>query len=313
MNNPFQQAKLPLLLTITGPTACGKTALAVECAYRLQGEIISADSRQVFRGMDLGTGKDLEDYTVHGTTIPYHLIDIHEAGYEYNVYQFQNDFIAAYRDITQRNRTPILCGGTGLYIESIVRGYELSTAPVSERFRQSIAEKSDEELTERLSSLVKLHNHTDIETRERLVRALEIAEYQQQHPEDHVVLPPMRHLIIGVRYPRDIVVQRIGVRLQQRLENGMIEEVQRLIDHGVPIERLLRYGLEYKHVTRYLQKQCSYQEMVDNLYTDIRRFSKRQMTWFRRMERNGVDIHWIDGTKPLTEKADEVLQLYQNH
>ncbi len=313
MNSPSQQAASPLLLTITGPTACGKTALAAECAYRLQGEIISADSRQVFRGMDLGTGKDLEDYTVRGTDIPYHLIDIHEAGYEYNVYQFQNDFIAAFRDIVQRGKTPLLCGGTGLYVESIVRGYELSTAPVNESFRQSIAEQSDEELTARLAALVKLHNHTDTETRERLVRALEIAEYRQQHPEDHVILPPMRHLIIGVQYPRDMVVQRIGVRLQQRLEGGMIEEVQCLIDRGVPVERLLRYGLEYKHVTRYLLQQCSYQEMFDNLYTDIRRFSKRQMTWFRRMERNGVSIHWIDGTKPLDEKADEVLELYRNY
>ncbi len=313
MNSPSQQAASPLLLTITGPTACGKTALAAECAYRLQGEIISADSRQVFRGMDLGTGKDLEDYTVRGTDIPYHLIDIHEAGYEYNVYQFQNDFIAAFRDIVQRGKTPLLCGGTGLYVESIVRGYELSTAPVNESFRQSIAEQSDEELTARLAALVKLHNHTDTETRERLVRALEIAEYRQQHPEDHVILPPMRHLIIGVQYPRDMVVQRIGVRLQQRLEGGMIEEVQRLINRGVPVERLLRYGLEYKHVTRYLLQQCSYQEMFDNLYTDIRRFSKRQMTWFRRMERNGVSIHWIDGTKPLDEKADEVLELYRNY
>ncbi len=313
MNSPSQQAASPLLLTITGPTACGKTALAAECAYRLQGEIISADSRQVFRGMDLGTGKDLEDYTVRGTDIPYHLIDIHEAGYEYNVYQFQNDFIAAFRDIVQRGKIPLLCGGTGLYVESIVRGYELSTAPVNESFRQSIAEQSDEELTARLAALVKLHNHTDTETRERLVRALEIAEYRQQHPEDHVILPPMRHLIIGVQYPRDMVVQRIGVRLQQRLEGGMIEEVQCLIDRGVPVERLLRYGLEYKHVTRYLLQQCSYQEMFDNLYTDIRRFSKRQMTWFRRMERNGVSIHWIDGTKPLDEKADEVLELYRNY
>ncbi len=312
MNTILPHADAPLLLTITGPTACGKTALAAECAYRLHGEIISADSRQVFRGMDLGTGKDLDDYTVHGTDIPYHLIDIHDAGYEYNVYQFQNDFIAAFRDIVQRGKRPLLCGGTGLYVESIVRGYELSTAPVDERFRQSIAQQSDEALTARLAALVKLHNHTDTETRERLVRALEIAEYRQQHPEDHVVLPPMRHLIVGVHYPRHLVVQRIGTRLQQRLEGGMIEEVQQLIDNGVPTQRLLRYGLEYKHVTRYLLQQCSYREMFDNLYTDIRRFSKRQMTWFRRMERNGVAIHWIDGTQPLAHKADEVLQLYRN-
>jgi tRNA dimethylallyltransferase len=300
----------PVLLTITGPTACGKTALAVECAYRLNGEIISADSRQVFRGMDIGTGKDLKDYDIHGVHIPYHLIDIHEAGYEYNVYQFQNDFITAFNDIVSIEKTPIMCGGTGLYVESIVRGYALSDAPVSPSFRKSIEGKSDEELAKRLSLLVKLHNHTDTETHERLVRALEIAEYQQAHPENHVQLPNMEHVLVGVSYPRAVVVERIGLRLKQRLEEGMIEEVQNLIQQGVPTERLLRYGLEYKHITRYLLKQCSYQEMFENLYTDIRRFSKRQMTWFRRMERNGMPIHWVDGNKTLADKVDEILSLY---
>lgn len=297
------------LLTITGPTACGKTAVAAECAYRLQGEIISADSRQVFTGMDIGTGKDLKEYDIHGTHIPYHLINIRNAGEEYSVYQFHNDFKDALRDIVSRGKKPLLCGGTGLYIDSIIRGYELSDAPVDNDFRSSIASCSDEELTKRLASLVKLHNHTDTETRERLVRALEIAEYQKAHPERHTVLPPLQHVIVGINYPRQQVIERIGIRLRQRLDEGMINEVQGLIDAGVPVTRLLRYGLEYKHVTRYLLGQCTREQMEADLFTDIRRFSKRQMTWFRRMERNGVNIRWIDGTLPLDDKVCEILSL----
>ena len=299
------------LLTITGPTACGKTSLAAELAYQLGGEIISADSRQVFRGMDIGTGKDLADYHIHGVDIPYHLIDIHDAGYEYNVYQFQNDFIRAFNDIVARGRQPILCGGTGMYIEAVVKGYQLADAPIDPEFRQRMEVYSDEELTARLASLIKLHNHTDTETRDRLLRALEIQEYHLQHPDEYPHMPEMEHLIIGVSYPRAQVIERIGIRLRQRLEEGMVEEVQRLLDSGVPENRLLKYGLEYKHVTRYLRGDCTYEEMYDNLYTDIRRFSKRQMTWFRRMERQGIPIHWIDGTQPMEEKVQEVLRLFE--
>ena len=299
------------LLTITGPTACGKTSLAAELAYQLGGEIISADSRQVFRGMDIGTGKDLADYHIHDTDIPYHLIDIHDAGYEYNVYQFQNDFIRAFNDIVGRGRQPILCGGTGMYVEAVVKGYQLADAPIDPEFRQRMEAYSDEELTARLASLIKLHNHTDTETRDRLLRALEIQEYRLQHPDAYPHMPDMEHLIIGVSYPREKVVERIGIRLRQRLEEGMVEEVQRLLDSGVPAERLLRYGLEYKHVTRYLRRECSYEEMYENLYTDIRRFSKRQMTWFRRMERQGIPIHWIDGTQPMEAKVSEVMALFR--
>lgn len=297
------------LITITGPTACGKTSLAAELAYQLGGEIISADSRQVFRGMDIGTGKDLADYHIHGTDIPYHLIDIHDAGYEYNVYQFQNDFIRAFNDIVSRKRQPILCGGTGMYIEAVVKGYQLADAPIDEEFRKRMESYSDEELTERLASYIKLHNHTDTETRDRLLRALEIQEYHIQHPDEYPHMPDMEHLIIGVLYPRETVVERIGIRLRQRLEEGMIEEVAALLKSGVPEERLLRYGLEYRHVTRYLRNECSYDDMFRDLYTDIRRFSKRQMTWFRRMERQGIAIHWINGELPLEEKVEQIRNL----
>ena len=203
-----------------------------------------------------------------------------------------------------------MCGGTGMYIESIVRSYQLPDAPIDESYRKSLEGINDEVLTERLASLTKLHNHTDTETRDRLLRALEIQEFRREHPEAFTHLPPMRHLVVGLQLPREIVVERIGIRLRQRLEEGMIDEVQRLLDSGVPKERLLKYGLEYKHITRYLTEDYTYQAMFDNLYTDIRRFSKRQMTWFRRMERNGVNIHWIDGQKELKLKEKEVCELY---
>lgn len=281
-------------------------------ALRLNGEIISADSRQVFRGMDIGTGKDIDEYTVDGRHIPYHLIDIRDAGQEYSVYQFQGDFLAAIDVIKAAGHTPILCGGTGMYIESVVRGYRLADAPIDEEYRRSLELYTDEQLAERLASFIKLHNHTDTETRERLVRALEIQEFQRQHPEAYQPMPEMRHLVIGLLLPREVVVSRIGERLRQRLAGGMVEEVQRLIDSGVPIPRLLRYGLEYKNITLYLQGQCTYDEMYERLYAEIRRFSKRQMTWFRHMERGGTPIHWIDGTLPQSEQIEEIINAYSN-
>ena len=261
------------LLTITGTTASGKTQLAAEVAYRIGGEIISADSRQVFRGMDIGSGKDLEDYRVHGVDIPYHLIDIHDAGYEYNLYQFLGDFQKAFDDIVKRGRKPILCGGTGMYVDGVVRRYELPDAPLDEDFRKSVADKSDDELIERLASMIKLHNHTDTETRDRLVRALEIQEYKQRHPESFTKMPDINHVIIGVLFPRDVLVKRIEIRLRQRIDGGMVDEVDALLKQGVPPERLLRYGLEYRHVTLFLQGKISKEQMFEGLFTDIRRFS----------------------------------------
>ena len=298
------------LITILGPTATGKTALAAAVAYRLGGEIISADSRQVFRGMDIGTGKDLDEYSVtqslsHSVThIPYHLIDICEPGEEYSAYRFLRDFCAAYDGIVARGRQPILCGGTGLYIDAVVRRYRLADAPIDPDYRRSLELFSDEELTERLAALGPLHNHTDTETRERLVRALEIQEFALAHPEACTQAPAMEHRIYGLLLPREVVIERIERRLRRRMEEGMTDEVQRLLDEGVKPERLMRYGLEYRHVTRYLMGECTKEELFRNLFTDIRRFAKRQMTWFRRMERNGVAIRWIDGTLPLEEKAE---------
>lgn len=299
------------LLTIAGPTATGKTALAVAVARALNGEIISADSRQVFRGMDLGTGKDLAEYVEGGKEVRYHLIDIHEPGYEYNVYQFQNDFIRVFQSIVKAGHQPILCGGTGLYIDAVIRSFPLSHAPHNDAFRDSLSHCSDEELTKRLASLVKLHNHTDTENRERLVRALEIQEYALHYPDHHVMIPPMEHLVFAVTFPREIIVQRIRQRLQQRLSDGMVDEVRNLLNQGVDADRLKRYGLEYRHLTRYLLGECDYDEMFDALFCDIRHFSKRQMTYLRHMERHGVAIHWLDATKGKTEMVQEILSAFQ--
>ena len=295
------------LITILGPTATGKTAVAAEVAYRLGGEVISADSRQVFRGMDLGTGKDLADYNLHGVHIPYHLIDICDPREEYSAYRFINDFKRAYEDIVARGRQPLLCGGTGLYVDAVVRGYQLSDAPIDPAYRASLEKYSDEELTERLASYGPLHNHTDTETRERLVRALEIQEYAVAHPDSYTHLPEMQHHVFGIRLERQEVIDRIERRLRQRLDEGMTDEVQQLLDQGIAPERLMRFGLEYRHVTRFLLAQCTKEEMFRDLFTDIRRFAKRQMTWFRRMERNGVVIHWLDGTLPTAARADQLI------
>lgn len=295
------------LITILGPTATGKTALAAEVAYRLKGEIISADSRQVFRGMDIGTGKDLDDYNIHDTHIPYHLIDICNPGEEYSAYRFLRDFNVAWADIESRGRQPILCGGTGLYVDAVVRRYRLADAPVDPHYRRSLEAFSDEELAARLASYGPLHNHTDTETRDRLVRALEIQEFALAHPDACTQAPDIDHRIYGLLLPRQELIARIEARLRRRMEEGMTDEVQHLLAGGIPPERLMRYGLEYRHVTRYLLGECTKEELFRDLFTDIRRFAKRQMTWFRRMERNGVPIRWIDGTLPLEEKVVQII------
>lgn len=296
------------MITILGPTACGKTHIATEVAYRLGGEIISADSRQVFRGMDIGTGKDLSEYRIHGVEIPYHLIDICDPGFEYNAYMFQRDFYLAYDKIAASGKTPILCGGTGLYMESVLLRYPFCDVPENPEIRTELAAKTDEELTEILKSYVKLHNHTDTESRDRLIRAIEIQMVQRS--ADIELRPPIEGPVFGVNYPRETVMQRIRTRLVERLETGMVEEIRELLDSGVSAERLKRYGLEYRYVTMFLEKEISYGELVEQLNIAIRQFAKRQMTWFRRMERKGVPIIWIEHSLNFEEKIDFILEEY---
>ena len=302
------------MITILGPTACGKTSFAVNLANKFGGEIISADSRQVFKGMDIGTGKDLDEYIIDGNKINHHLIDIREPGYEYSVFEFQKDFVDAYKRIEVQNKIPILCGGTGLYIESVLKGYHLSNVPENPILRKSLEPLTDEELTEILKTYISLHNNTDTETRERLIRAIEIQEYQSSNPESYIEMPTIKSLVIGVAYPRDIVMKRIEQRLEQRLNSGMIDEIQNLLNSGIPSERLIKYGLEYKYVTMYLMGNITYYEMFEKLNIAIRQFAKRQMTWFRRMERNGINIEWINGQISMDEKitiAEELIARYE--
>jgi tRNA dimethylallyltransferase len=286
------------LITILGPTACGKTSLAVALAARVGGEIISADSRQVYRRMDIGTGKDLADYTFNSRTIPYHLIDICEPGTKYNLFQYQQDFLQAYEDIISRGAQPILCGGTGLYIESVLKGYSLSPVPQNPALREELADRSLEELTEMLVDLKKqtgsnMHNRTDVDTVQRAIRAIEIETYNLHTPMEERQFPKIPYIIIGVDVDREVRRQRITRRLQQRLEEGMVEEVKGLLDSGIPAEDLIYYGLEYKYVTEYIIGKLSYEEMFRQLEIAIHQFAKRQMTWFRGMERRGFKIHWL--------------------
>lgn len=301
----MKNQKSPLII-ILGPTATGKTDVAVQVAMKLDGEIISADSRQVFRGMSIGTGKDLESYTADNKIIPYYLIDIAEAGEEYSVFNFQQDFLKAYEDILQHDKTPILCGGTGLYIDSVVKGYRFLDVPKNILLRQQLEQKSDDELTEMLVSFKKLHNQTDTETRERLLKAIEIEIFQQDHPEKK--FPKIHSKIFGINYDRSIVMQRIEQRLKQRLENGMIEEVKFLLDQNISPQRLIKYGLEYKYITQYIFNELTYDEMFNLLNIAIRQFAKRQMTWFRKMEREGVPIQWIDGSLSLENKSQIIVE-----
>lgn len=295
------------ILVITGPTATGKTRLAALVADRMGGEVISADSRQVYRGMDIGTGKDLSDYTVDGRRVPVHMVDIVDAGYRYNVYEYQRDFLKVIEEVTARGVFPVVCGGSGMYVDSIVSGYRLVQVPVNAQLRALLEGRSLEELTEILSHYKSLHNKTDVDTVKRALRAIEIADYYSSHPVDERPFPVRNPLVTAVFVDRETRRQRISDRLRARLEEGMIEEVQLLLAEGIHPDDLIYYGLEYKYITLYLMNRLRRDEMVQKLEVEIHRFAKRQMTWFRGMERRGITIHWIDGSMSDEEKAGLII------
>lgn len=298
------------MITILGPTASGKTPVAAQLAAEIGGEIISADSRQVYRRMDIGTGKDLADYG----EVPYHLIDICEPGTKYNLFQYQQDFFDVYQDIQSRGAVPILCGGTGLYIEAVLKGYKLSPVPQNPELRNSLEGKTLEELTKMLVELKaqngsNMHNKTDVDSCQRAVRAIEIETYNLEHPVPLRELPPVDSILIGIDIDRELRRQKITRRLKARLDEGMIDEVKRLLDEGIPADDLIYYGLEYKFVTEYLIGKCTYDEMFTRLKIAIHQFAKRQMTWFRGMERRGFKINWIDATLPMEEKVAQIIKI----
>ena len=307
------------MITILGPTASGKTSLAAALAYALhrqgrEAEILSADSRQVYRGMDIGTGKDLADYQVDGYNVPYHLIDICEPGTKYNLFQYQQDFLTAYRGIVERNAQPILCGGTGLYIESVLKGYQLSPVPQNQALRDRLEGKSLDELTLMLKDLKaktgsNMHNQTDVDTAQRAIRAIEIETYNLEHPLPKREFPPIASVVVGVNIDREERRRKITNRLKARLEEGMIDEVRGLLSRGIDADDLIYYGLEYKYVTEYAIGRITYEEMFRSLEIAIHQFAKRQMTWFRGMERRGFTIHWIDAMLPMEEKVAAILEL----
>ena len=297
------------MITIIGPTASGKTPLAAALANKLGAEIISGDSRQVYRRMDLGTGKDLVDYTVDGHEVPYHLIDIVEPGYKYNVFEYQRDFLKAYEEITAKGKLPVLCGGTGMYVESVLKGYRLLPVPENPELRASLEGKSLEELTHILEGYKKLHNSTDVDTAKRAIRAIEIEEYYKQQPPEYREFPSLHSLIVGVNIDRELRREKITRRLKQRLDEGMVEEVRGLLAEGIHPDNLIYYGLEYKFLTQYAIGELTYEEMFLQLETAIHQFAKRQMTWFRGMERRGFTIHWLDATLPMEEKLEQIINL----
>ena len=315
------------MITILGPTASGKTPVAARLASEIGGEVISADSRQVYRRMDIGTGKDLGDYIISPKVsplsslhsllkVPYHLIDIREPGTKYNLFEYQQDFYDVYQDIRQRGKEPILCGGTGLYIEAVLKGYKLSPVPQDQQLRDSLEGKSLVELTQLLTELKaqngsNMHNTTDVDSCQRAIRAIEIETYNLKHPTPKRELPAVDSLIIGIDIDRDLRREKITLRLKKRLEEGMVDEVQALLNEGIPAEDLIYYGLEYKFITEYLTHQITYDEMFKRLEIAIHQFAKRQMTWFRGMERRGFKIHWIDAMLPMEEKIEKIKELWQ--
>ena len=295
------------LITILGPTASGKTALAAALAARLDTEIISADSRQLYRGMDIGTGKDLADYVVDGKSIPYHLIDICDPGYKYNVFEYQHDFFRVFTSLRDRGLVPILCGGTGLYIEAVLKGYKLLDVPPNPALRERLREKSLPELEILLASYKVLHNKTDVDSVQRAIRAIEIEEFYRTQAPDVREYAPLNSLLVGVAIDRELRREKISKRLRARLDEGMVDEVRRILSNGVAPEDLIYYGLEYKFLTLYIIGKLTYEEMVSQLDIAIHQFAKRQMTWFRGMERRGCTIHWLDATLPMADKVEQIL------
>ena len=296
------------LITILGPTASGKTSLAVALAADLNTEIISADSRQIYKRMDIGTGKDLEEYKYEDKEIPYHLIDICEPGYKYNLYEYQRDFNVVFQDLRTRKKFPILCGGTGLYIETVLKGYSMPQVPENKELREKLKDKTLTELTSILKTYKTLHNTTDVDSCKRAVRAIEIAEfYRNQQPEERKN-KPLNSFIVGVDIEREARRRKISERLQMRLDSGMVDEVRALLKEGISPDDLIYYGLEYKYLTEYLIGRLSYDEMVSKLEIAIHQFAKRQMTWFRGMERRGFSIFWLDAFLPLEEKIIKIKE-----
>ncbi len=306
---------MPQLVTILGPTASGKTSLAVALAADIGAEIISADSRQVYRGMDIGTGKDLNEYVVNGKNVPYHLINIAEPGTKYNVFEYQRDFLAVYEDIRQRNVTPILCGGTGLYIEAVLKGYKLVEVSENRELREELTGRTLSELTEILVQLKEengsnMHNTTDVDTAKRAIRAIEIETYYKQHPDiGEREMPKIDALIIGVDIDREERRKKISKRLKDRLDEGMVDEVRGLLDSGISADDLIYYGLEYKYATKYIIGELTYEDMFHSLETAIHQFAKRQMTWFRGMERRGFKINWINALLPMEKKVETIKKM----
>ncbi|MBO7230778.1 MAG: tRNA (adenosine(37)-N6)-dimethylallyltransferase MiaA [Bacteroidaceae bacterium] len=298
------------MLAVVGPTASGKTSLAVDLALAIGNtEIISADSRQVYRGMDIGTGKDIAEYRRGDIVVPTHLLDIVDAGEKYNLFEFQRDFLVAYNDIMERGAFPLMCGGSGMYVESVLKGYRLLPVPENPLLRQSLEDKSLEELTAILSQYKALHNNTDTDTKKRAIRAIEIEEYYRTCPVEERTFPQIKCLTVGVAVDREVRRERISRRLHERLENGMVAEVQGLLERGVLPEQLIYYGLEYKFLTQYIIGELSYDEMVKGLEIAIHQFAKRQMTWFRGMEKRGVHIHWIDVMLPREQQVEQIKEL----
>lgn len=306
--NSGSKIKHKELITILGPTATGKTRLAANLAIKLDGEVISADSRQIYRHMDIGTGKDLDDYLIDGIKVPYHLIDIADPGYEYNVFEYQHNFFKAWTHIVGRQKQPILCGGSGLYIQAVLEGYKLLRVPPDPQFRLKLEEYSNNELEQKLSKLTKLHNISDTSSRKRMIRAIEIAQfYKGKHTKEMNPYPPVASKIFGVYFDRDTIRQRITERLKFRLNNGMISEVESILASGITAEKLKYYGLEYKFITMYITGELSYKEMFEKLNIAIHQFSKRQMTWFRKMEKDGYHIKWIEGSLSLENKIGVII------